>query len=97
MNYGWFDSETTDDEYRRVVLHEFGHALGLAHEHQSPGVAIPWNEQKVYDLLSNDETTLDEVIRGSGLTASVVSVILLGLEMKRLIRQLPGKLFTRNR
>ncbi len=49
MNYGWLYPETADDEYRRVVLHEFGHALGAIHEHSSPGVAIPWNKQAVYD------------------------------------------------
>ncbi len=49
MNYGWLYPETADDEYRRVVLHEFGHALGAIHEHSSPGVAIPWNRQAVYD------------------------------------------------
>jgi len=27
MNYGWLRENTSDDEYSRVVLHEFGHAL----------------------------------------------------------------------
>jgi DNA processing protein len=36
------------------------------------------------------------VIRRSGLPPSAVSVALLGLEMKRLIRQHPGKLFVKN-
>ena len=43
------------------------------------------------------ESAMDEVIRRSGLPASAVSVTLLSLEMKRLIKQLPGKLFVRNR
>jgi hypothetical protein len=34
------------------VLHEFGHALGLLHEHQSPAAGIQWNKQKVYDDLA---------------------------------------------
>jgi hypothetical protein len=29
------------------VLHEFGHALGLIHEHQSPKVAFEWNREAV--------------------------------------------------
>lgn len=29
------------------VLHEFGHALGLMHEHQSPASPIRWNEKKL--------------------------------------------------
>ena len=28
MNYGWLRDGTNDQEYSRVVLHEFGHALG---------------------------------------------------------------------
>ncbi|MFH7027557.1 MAG: M12 family metallopeptidase [Heteroscytonema crispum UTEX LB 1556] len=48
MNYGWLTPTTPDDEYLRVVLHEFGHALGCIHEHQHPEVAIPWNRDAVY-------------------------------------------------
>ncbi len=52
MNFGWLKSDTPDDEIRRVVLHEFGHALGLIHEHQNPGGKINWNKSQVYDDLS---------------------------------------------
>lgn len=43
MNFAWFDVST--------VLHEFGHALGLEHEHLSPfeGSKINWNFGKLYD------------------------------------------------
>jgi len=55
------------------------------------------NEQKVFDALkTDDELTIDEVIRKSGLPSSAVSVSLLSLEMKRVVKQLPGKLFVRN-
>jgi DNA processing protein len=62
-----------------------------------PALELPPNEQRAYDALTDDETAMDEVIRRSGLPASAVSVALLGLEMKKLIRQLPGKLFVKNR
>ena len=52
MNYGWLTPASTDDELRRVVLHEFGHALGLVHEHQNPKDPIQWNEDAVIADLS---------------------------------------------
>jgi DNA processing protein len=61
-----------------------------------PALALSENEQRVYATLGREETPMDEVIRRSGLPASAVSVVLLGLEMKRLIRQLPGRLFVKN-
>jgi len=48
-------------------------------------------EQKIYDTVNNEGLSIDEVIRHSGLPASVASVALLSLEMKRLVRQLPAK------
>src|SRR5437667_908685 len=60
-----------------------------------PALTLPENERKVYDSLSDEEVPMDDIIRRSGLPASAVSVALLALEMKRLIRQLPGKLFAR--
>jgi len=48
MNYGWLERDTPDDEYSRVVLHEFGHAFGCIHEHSHPEAGIPWDEQKVF-------------------------------------------------
>jgi DNA processing protein len=62
-----------------------------------PALELNENEQKIYDAVkADDETTIDEIIRASGLPSSTVSVALFGLEMKRLVRQLPGKLFVRN-
>jgi serralysin len=34
---------TTRKLVRRAILHEFGHALGLIHEHQAPKSGIAWN------------------------------------------------------
>jgi DNA processing protein len=62
-----------------------------------PAFALSASEQAVYDALGDEERAIDEVIRGSGLPPSTVSVALLGLEMKRMIRQLPGKVFVKNR
>ena len=53
MNYGWLNENSTDEEVKRVVLHEFGHALGLIHEHQNPGGEIQWDRQAVINDLSS--------------------------------------------
>lgn len=63
-----------------------------------PALELNGNEQKVLDCVrAEDETSIDEIIRASGLPSSAVSVALLSLEMKRVVKQLPGKLFVRNR
>ncbi len=61
-----------------------------------PALELSENEQRVYDTLDHEECNVDDVIRRSALPASAVSVALLSLEMKRLIKQLPGKLFVKN-
>lgn len=52
MNFGWLKDDTDDKEYQRVVVHEFGHALGLIHEHQSPAEKLKWNKETVYTYFS---------------------------------------------
>jgi DNA processing protein len=85
------------------ILSEFEYLFPASNRPPTPGetgvlpaLELSENEQKVYDLLSNEEVGIDDVIRKSGLPSSAVSVALLSLEMKRLIRQLPGKMFVRN-
>lgn len=66
MNFGWLTPTSSEDELRRVVLHEFGHALGLIHEHQNPkGGGIVWNRDAVIADLSGppnnwNEATIEE-------------------------------------
>ena len=52
MNFGWLRDDTDDDEWRRVVVHEFGHAIGAIHEHQNPKGGIKWNLPAVYAYFS---------------------------------------------
>lgn len=49
MNFGWFEDSTPREEIGRTVLHEFGHMLGMIHEHQNPDANIQWNKDAVYD------------------------------------------------
>jgi hypothetical protein len=57
MNFGW----PLDDG---TILHEFGHAIGLGHEHQNPQGGIQWNEAVVIRDLSGPPNFWDaETIR----------------------------------
>jgi hypothetical protein len=49
INLGQLTSTTAREEVRRVVLQQFGRALGLAAAHQSPVAAIPWNKKAAYE------------------------------------------------
>lgn len=50
-----FDFHTTEEEYRRATLHEFGHMMGLEHELASPFIDIKWNRQAVIDYYSQTQ------------------------------------------
>ena len=43
MNFGWLNPGSDEPTLTSVVLHEFGHMLGLIHEHMHPGGQIKWN------------------------------------------------------
>jgi hypothetical protein len=61
MNFGWLTDATPNDEYSRVVLHEFGHALGCIHEHQHPQNGIQWNKPVVYAYYAQQGWNKDQV------------------------------------
>jgi hypothetical protein len=42
--------QVMQQEFSRVILHEFGHALGKIHEHMRPDRPITWNKQKLLAL-----------------------------------------------
>lgn len=48
MHYGWLHPTTTDEEFRRVIVHEFGHAIGMIHEQSHPEISIKWDKPAVY-------------------------------------------------
>jgi hypothetical protein len=62
MNLDTTDFKTYESMHG-TVMHEFGHALGLLHEHYSPLAGIPWNKELVYKELGQsqgwDKLTVD--------------------------------------
>ncbi|MCG3146689.1 MAG: hypothetical protein PCFJNLEI_00123 [Verrucomicrobiae bacterium] len=82
------------------ILSEFEYLLPRREkkaESDSPAPALKFteHEEKVLAALGEEERHADEVIRATGLTSACVSATLLALEMKRVVRQLPGKVFVR--
>lgn len=65
MNLGFLDGGTP--------AHEFGHAIGLAHEHQNPAGGIQWNEQLVIREMAkspnfwDEQTTRHNILRRYGI------------------------------
>ena len=57
VTLGGLTMATSDDEMRRMVLHEFGHVLGLVDESENPNVVIPWNKEVMYRELSQPPTS----------------------------------------
>lgn len=57
MNLGWLDDDVQYGDPKtkntgQVVMHEFGHAMGMVHEHQNPkNNPIIWNKAVVSDEL----------------------------------------------
>lgn len=54
LNLGWQD--------QGVILHEFGHMIGLSHEHQNPAGGIQWNEAQVIADLGGPPNFWDEAM-----------------------------------
>jgi hypothetical protein len=48
MNFGWFHNQTVEDDFSSTILHEFGHALGCIHEHQTSDAVINWSKPELY-------------------------------------------------
>ena len=55
------------------------------------------HEEEIYATLSHEELTVDEIVGQTSLSAAEVAVALLQLELKRLAKQLPGRLFIKVR
>lgn len=76
------------------ILEEMGlDRLFRKEETVRPGVALSPEEEAISRVLTFEPRTLDSLVELSGLPAQKVLVALTFLEMKRLARQLPGRLY----
>jgi DNA processing protein len=68
--------------------------VGSTRNIQAVPMELSQQERQIYDHLSDRPVHIDELTQQCGSTVPVMSV-LLQLELKRLVKQLPGKLFMR--
>ena len=64
-------------------------------ESLSHKVCLSSNESLLYNLISEQPVLLDEIAEKTNMSISAISDMLLRLQMKRMIRQLPGKQFVK--
>ncbi len=79
------------------ILDDFGLLFRETPDLHSPVVLpdLPADQLAVYEAIGDDETHIDAVAAKCGLPMPKVSSSLLALEMRRLIKQLPGSRFVR--
>jgi len=69
--------------------------FGRQRAEERPVPELDEKSMRVYQMLSHEGVQIDELIRKSGLSSSEVMTLLLELEFKNLVKQLPGKFFVK--
>lgn len=69
--------------------------FGRQRMEQQPAPELDEKSTRIYQLLSHEGVHIDELIRKSGLSSSEVMTLLLELEFKNVVKQLPGKFFVK--
>ncbi len=64
-------------------------------EMQRPAVTLTLDEEILYKAIDGEERHIDDLATRCGLTPATMNVTLMRLEMKRLIRALPGRRYVR--
>ncbi len=97
--------QSADDILEELKLCEvepvIGEKLGLIDEKISKKTrayiynSLTDDERKVYKVLSDEPVYIDDVVKGSKVKLDKALSVVLSLEIKRLIKELPGKQFVR--
>lgn len=64
-------------------------------EESRPASPLTLDEEILYNAIGTDEAHINDIVNASGLTAAMANATLMRLEMKRLIRALPGRRYVR--
>ncbi|RJR33775.1 MAG: DNA-protecting protein DprA [Desulfobacteraceae bacterium] len=70
-------------------------SAGIGKTQEIPFPPLEEKERAIYDMLSNYPLHIDLIVRQGNLPAGEVSSILMKMELRGIVRQLPGKMFIR--
>lgn len=85
-------------EFETLLPRAAGTLAALEAARQAPTpLALTAEEQRIWTALADGEMDVDALARQCGLSAASVGATLIGMEMKRLVRMLPGRLVGRAR
>ncbi|MDP3791463.1 MAG: DNA-processing protein DprA [Candidatus Omnitrophota bacterium] len=97
--------QSVDDIFEELQLHDIEPVTGKDKELMDDRIAkktksyiynsLTDDERKVYKILNDEPLYIDDLVKESKVPLNIISKVVLGLEMKRLIKQLPGKQFVR--
>ena len=97
--------QSAEDIMEELKLHEIEPEAGVGRDLRGEKISkkteryvynsLTDDERKVYKILSDEPSYIDDVVKESDVELSRVSKVLLTLELKRLIKELPGKQFIR--
>jgi len=84
--------QTVDD-----ILEELSGQLRFLHREpvDTPSVELAGDEQQIYNLLSDEPVHVDDLAADTGKSTATVLSLLLSMELRSLVKQLPGKQFVR--
>ena len=83
------------DDILNVILPEYK-SYHEARKEQSKDAELSPNAKIVIDALAEDPVPIDTIIIRTGLNVKDVSTVLLDLELRGFVKQLPGKIFLKN-
>ena len=97
--------QSVDDIIEELKIREIRPASGEAREKLDGRIermtkayiynSLTEDERKVYKELSDEPSHIDDLVAKTGLTQAGASKILLGLQIKKIIREIPGKQYVR--
>ena len=84
---------SVEDIVKEIEPHLKGMQTKL--EFEEPKVQLRGNEEKLFLMLSKEPKHIDAICKKGKLDSSSALAILLSLELKGLVKQLPGKMFVK--